>query len=73
MCRNTILRCQILHHGVGATMAQIVVVSSRTDRVRSARNFKDVALRASKLRCEAVQLILVVLGQYSLVKAEMSP
>ena len=42
---NVVLRCQVLHHSIGAALAQIVVVLGRSGRVGPAGDFKNVALR----------------------------
>ncbi len=71
MRRHVVLRRQILHHCIGAAVAEFVVVLLGANRIRAAGNFQNVALRRAKLRGKAVKLFLVVLGQHSLVEAEV--
>ena len=68
---NVVLRGQILHHRIGAALAQVIVVLRRSGRVGSTRHFENVALGRAQLPSKAVELIFVVLGQHGLVEAEV--
>ncbi len=50
---NPILRRQVLHHRIGAALAQVIVVLGRPGRVGSACDFENVALGRAKLRGKA--------------------
>jgi hypothetical protein len=49
MCRNVVLRSQILNHGVRAALAQIVVVLGRAHGIRAAFERNDVSLGAGEM------------------------
>src|SRR5438045_5628548 len=68
--RNVVFRRKVLHHRIGAALAEIVVVIGRADGVGSAGHFENEALRRAKLLAEVVELFLVILGQNGLIEAE---
>src|SRR5579863_3358955 len=67
---DVVLGGEVLHHGVRATLAEVVVVVVGADRVGSSSDFEDVVFGTRQLLAEGVQLVLVILGEDGLVEAE---
>ncbi len=71
MSGDGVLRRQILHDGVGAALAELVVVLGAAGGVGAAGDLNDVALGVGQRSGEGIELLLVVLGEDGLVEAEV--
>ena len=60
---HVVLLRQILNHGIGAALAELVVVVGRTGRIGVALNLHDVVLLALDLLRKIVQRLLVLAGE----------
>ncbi len=68
---DVVFGCQLLHHRIGAAIAEVVVIFFGAGGISSTGNFENVALGAAELSSEAIQLIFGVSGECGLVKAEV--
>src|SRR4029077_21095774 len=69
--RDAVLRCQVLNHGISATLAESVVVICIACRVSAALDGNNVALCIGYIRCQLVQRFLASLGQVVLVETKL--
>ena len=68
--RNVVLRRQIVHDRVCATLAELVVVVGVAYGVRTAGHLKEVASCAAEIGCETIELLLVRPGKRRFIKTE---
>src|SRR5438034_11750503 len=71
MSGNTVLRSQVLNHGIGTTFAKVVVVILTTDGIRTTFHRYDVTLGIGHIGGKLVQRFLRLLGQVVLVKTKV--
>src|SRR5260370_2053835 len=68
---HVVLRGQVLDHGIGAALAQIVVVIGRTDGVTSALQRDNLTLRARDAASELIECFFGLRGEVVFVETEL--